>query len=188
VHPAEGADCLVRLHGKGGAGAATYESGGATVIAPSGNAAGWGGREWLYFPESSYVQARAIVANAIDTNGCGRVIIDGFSNGAAFAAKLYCRGETFGGRVVGVVVDDPVPDHAGQGCAPARSVRVTLYWTGALKDTAVAGWNCAEGDWTCEGGTTIGIDAYQTALGTTRRQSIHSDHNWYQGAPETTAF
>ena len=178
----------MRLHGKGGSGIATSTSDGTTVITPTGNASGWGGRQWLYFPDTNYAQARNIITNAIDTNNCGRVIINGFSNGAAFAAKLYCRGETFSGRLIGVVVDDPVPDNAVANCARPTGVRLTLYWTGALTNTAKPGWNCAEQDWTCEGGTTIGIDAYQTALGTTRKKSPNSDHQWYQGAPELSAW
>jgi hypothetical protein len=115
-------------------------------------------------------------------------VLDGFSNGAAFAAKLYCRGETFGGRLVGVIVDDPVVDHAVEGCSPARGVRIALYWTGALDGTSQPGWNCAQQDWTCEGGTTIGIDAYQGALGVARRPSVHGTHAWFQEPPELSSW
>jgi hypothetical protein len=181
------ADCVVWLHGKGGSGSATTTSGGIVRVAPTGNASAWGGREWRYFPESSYQSALGIVRRAVDQAGCGRVIVGGFSNGAAFAAKLYCRGENFGGRLVRVVVDDPVVDHAVEGCGPAGGVPVTLYWTGALGQ-AQPGWNCANGDWTCEGGSTIGIDAYAAALGTPAKRSPMGGHTPYTNAPELTRF
>jgi hypothetical protein len=82
----------------------------------------------------------------------------------------------------------PVVDASVEGCAPAPDVAVTLYWTGALKATAQPGWDCAEGDWTCEGGTTIGIDAFTEALGTEVRDSPFDDHQWYVDAPETMAW
>ena len=135
-----------------------------------------------YFPDADYDAARNTVAEAID--GCEQVIIDGFSNGAAFAAKLYCRGETFEGRLLRVVVDDPVVDEGVLGCQPDPSVDVTLYWTGALADMAQPGWDCAEADWTCEGGITIGIDAYADALGADVLDSPFDEHQWYLDAPE----
>lgn len=173
--------CVVQLHPKGADGTETTIEDGVTFIAPRGNAEGWGGRQWLYFPEDRYAEARAVIATAIEP--CARAVIDGFSNGASFAAKLYCKGETFGGRVVGVVVDDPVVDGAVDGCAPAPDVELTLYWTGALTQ-AVAGWDCTEQDWTCEGGATIGLDAYAAALGVAPTPSPFDDHQWYVDAPE----
>ena len=181
-----GGRCLVRLHGKGGTGAETVTEGDVTIIAPTGNADGWDARQWLYFPDADYDAARAIVDGAIAT--CDQVIVNGFSNGASFAAKLFCRGETFDGRLVRVVVDDPVVDGAVTGCAPDPSVAVTLYWTGALEPPASAGWDCAESDWTCEGGTTIGIDAYAAALATEALDSPFDEHQWYADAPEVTQF
>ena len=178
--------CIVRLHGKGGTGADTTVAGDVTVVAPTGNADGWDGRQWLYFPEERYAEALAIVEAAV--TGCERVIVGGFSNGASFAAALYCRGETLNGRLVGVVVDDPVPDHSADGCAPVDGVDVTLYWTGALDATATPGWDCAEVDWTCEGGETIGIAAYAAALGAPIEPSAFTDHQPYLDAPELTAF
>jgi pimeloyl-ACP methyl ester carboxylesterase len=184
----QGQRCLVRLHGKGGGGADTYTAGGVKVLTPGGNADGWSGRQWLYFPNGRYNEVRKIVRDAIDDEDCGAVIVNGFSNGAALAAKFYCRGETFDGRVVGYVVDDPVVDEAVEGCQPANGVDVTLYWTGFLASTAYPGWNCAEQDWTCEGGHTIGIDAYASEMGTAAKQSKYSDHRWYQDAPELNAW
>lgn len=179
-----GRPCVVRLHGKGGDGADTWIDDGVAYLTPRGNARGWGGRQWLYFPEDNYERAVDVVAEAIEDDDCGPVIINGFSNGGAFAAKLYCRGETFGGRVVRVVIDDPVVDAAVLDCHPAPGVEVTLYWTGALESTAAPGWACENEDWTCEGDHTIGIDTYADALGVTPEQSKHSDHSWYEDAPE----
>jgi hypothetical protein len=62
--------------------------------------------------------------------GCGAVIVHGFSEGGRRAKELYCSGETLGGRVVGYIVDDPnyFPDE-GQPCRPGPGVRVALYAT-----------------------------------------------------------
>lgn len=181
-------NCVVRLHGKGGTGSAASEQRGVTHLAPTGNAAGWGGRHWLYFPEAGYQAGLLAVTASIDGAGCTRVILDGFSNGAAFAAKLYCRGESFGGRLARVIVDDPVTDHAVAGCGPAAGVAITLYWTGALEGQAQPGWNCATADWTCEGGSTIGIAAYAAALATTATASPMGGHTPYANPPELTRF
>lgn len=180
--------CAVRLHGKGGGGSASFTTGGVTYLSPTGNAAGWGGRQWLYFPDSAYREAVAIVASAIDDQGCNRVTVNGFSNGGAFAAKLYCRGESFGGRLAGVIVDDPVVDNAAKDCAPAGGVAITLYWTGALAGQSYAGWRCADADWTCDGGTTIGIAAYTTALGAAVKASPMGGHSPYLDPPELLRF
>jgi pimeloyl-ACP methyl ester carboxylesterase len=179
-----GPRCEVRLHGKGGSGSATSTSGAITVVQPTGNASGWGGRQWLYFPDNRYTEARNVVADAIAKEGCAKVVVNGFSNGAALAAKLYCRGETFDGRLVGVVIDDPVTDGAVNGCAPAAGVKAVLYWTGALEGDAQPGWQCSRADWTCEGGTTLGIRAYAAALGLTATPSSTTKHERNTRAPE----
>jgi pimeloyl-ACP methyl ester carboxylesterase len=174
--------CIVRLHGKGGTGADdVVNSDGVLEISPAGNADGWGGRQWLYFPDEALDAAVEIVRDAAER--CDEVIVNGFSNGGAFAAKLYCRGENLGGRLVRVVVDDPVPDAGVEGCTADPGVGLTLYWTGALDSTARPGWDCADGDWTCEGGTTIGIDAYAAALDTAIEASVHDEHAWFRDAP-----
>ena len=175
-----GPKCVVWLHGKGGNAQAATTVGDRTDLRPGGNASGWGGRQWLYYPDSGFAQVRSIVAAAIDGAGCGRVIVAGFSNGASAAASLYCRGETFGGRAVGYVVDDPVTDASSQGCRPAAGVKVQLVWTGALEGQAQPGWSCASADWTCQGGTTLGIAAYQAALGAAYARSP----NWGRHSPD----
>ena len=176
--------CVVTLHGKGGHGAAPVTTGGRTIVSPDGNAAGWGGRQWQYDDAASYAAALMLVEGAVERAACTSVVVHGFSNGGAFAGKLYCQGETLAGRLRGVVVDDPVPDGGVRPCAPGTGVRVALYWTGALAGTAVPGWSCGEKDWTCAGGTTIGIDAYAAALNTAVQPSPHRDHVAYDDAPE----
>ena len=178
--------CVVRLHGKGGGGGPTSTVGDVTEIAPTGNADGWGGRQWLYFPEDEHEAAVGIVREAVA--GCGEIIVYGFSNGASFAAAAYCRGESFDGRLARVVVDDPVTDHAVEDCAPDPAVAATLYATGALEEQAPAGTDCAGLDWTCQGGSTIGIEAYAAALGVEAQQSPHTEHQPFTDAPELTAW
>ena len=180
--------CIVRLHGKGGIGQPTVVVDGITEVSPTGNADGWNARQWLYFPDESFTEARDVVATALDETSCTTVVIDGFSNGAAFAAKLYCSGETFGGTVVGVVVDDPVTDASAANCQPAASVEVALYWTTALEAQSAPGTDCGAMDWTCEGGTLIGIDAYSGDLGASVMPSPFSTHEWYRDAPEIEAW
>jgi hypothetical protein len=179
--------CLVRLHGKGSGGSETVvDADGVANISPDGNAEAWGARQWLYFPNEEFESALANVTDAVVE--CDTVILNGFSNGAAFAAKLYCRGENLDGRLIRVVVDDPVPDAGVVDCDPDPSVGVVLYWTGGLDDAAQPGWDCGEGDWTCEGGTTIGIDAFAEALGTEILESPHDSHDWYWDAPELSEW
>lgn len=180
--------CIVRLHGKGGDGQATIVSDGIAEITPAGNAEGWAARQWLYFPDDQYSAARDVVTAAIDEVGCERVVLNGFSNGGGFAAKLYCRGETFDDRLVGVVLDDPVPDAGAAQCQPHPGVRVALYWTTAQDAISQPGFDCAEVDGTCEGGVTVGIEAYASAIGTDIQQSRFTDHEWYREAPELTAW
>jgi hypothetical protein len=178
-----GKQCIVHLHGKGGGGGPPSVNGDITTLYPSGNAEGWGALQWLYFPDDKYEEVRNIVATAISDAGCGRVIMHGFSNGAAATAKFYCKGERFGNTMIGYIVDDPVTDHAVEGCTPPSGVQLQLYWTGGLA-FATAGYDCVAADWTCEGNSTIGIESYSAALATTATPSIHTDHQEYASPPE----
>lgn len=183
-----GQKCIVFLHGKGGGAGGSWMNGDTRIINPGGNADGWGGKQWLYFPDSRYNEVVSIVQNAINSNSCGRVIVHGFSNGGAAAAKLYCRGETFGGKMIGYIIDDPVPDAGTNNCLRPANIQRVLYWTGSLASTAYDGWNCSWGDWTCEGGYTIGIDKMQSNLGVTRKQSIYTTHDAYMNPPEYSSW
>jgi pimeloyl-ACP methyl ester carboxylesterase len=180
--PVSAERCLVRLHGKGGDGGPASETGGVAVLSPRGNGTGWGGRQWLYFPGEKYAEAAETVVAA--TEGCDQVIINGFSNGGAFAARLLCSGEDLNGRLVRVVVDDPVTDAAANGCAPSPDVEVVLYWTSALEGTSRPGASCKDIDWTCEGGKLVGVDAFAASLGVTPKPSPHTEHAWFADAPE----
>lgn len=168
--------CMVFLHGKGNTGAAPEQRDGYVAVAPTGNADGWGGRQWLYFPEDRYTEAVGIVRSAIDATGCTDVVVHGFSNGAAFAASIYCHGESFDGRLRGVVVDDPVPDHGTESCAPADGVQVAVYWSGGLDGNAKPGAACKPLDWTCQGDSLVGIEAYAASIGTPVLKSPNTSH------------
>ncbi|MFT3851517.1 MAG: hypothetical protein QM733_02045 [Ilumatobacteraceae bacterium] len=151
---------------------------------PPGNAAGWGGRQWLYFPDDRYAEAVAIVRSAIDATGCTDVVIHGFSNGAAFAASMYCHGESFDGRLRGVIVDDPVTDHGTESCNPAPGVEVALYWTGGLDEESKPGAACKPMDWTCQGDSLVGIEAYAASMGAPVLASTNSSHAPMDEPPE----
>jgi hypothetical protein len=175
--------CLVRLTGAGASGQETAVWGGVADILPDGNGeVSTGGRMWVYDPEDRYEEALAVVEDAAAT--CDEIILNGFSNGAAFAAVMYCRGENFGGRLRRVVLDDPLPDQGVVGCDPEPSVGVALYWTGALAGEFGPGVDCTGLEATCLGGTLLSIDDYAAALGVAVQPSIHSDHQWYWNAPE----
>ena len=181
-------DCVVRLHGKSESGAPTQLDGDVARVAPNGNQRDGNGYKWIYFPDEEYAVARGIVTDAIAQFGCERIVLGGFSNGAAFAAKLYCSGDDLGATIVGVVIDDPVPDNGAAGCAPLQEAPVTLFWTGALTATAQPGWDCDDGGWICEGGTTVGVEQFAADLGTTITPSPFTEHIANVDAPEWTAF
>ena len=179
--------CLVRIHGKTESGAPSVLVGTYAELAPSGNEASGDGRQWTYFPEAKYEEARDIVTAAIDDAGCERVVLNGFSNGAAFVGSMYCNGETFSGRLVGVVIDDPVPDEGTLDCQPGAGADAALYWTGALTQ-AEPDTDCDDIGWTCEGGRVVGIDAYADSLDVEVQPSPHDTHTWHRNAPELEAW
>jgi pimeloyl-ACP methyl ester carboxylesterase len=185
--PGAAKKCVVLLHGKGGGALPSSVAGDIEYLRPGGNGEGWGGREWRYFPDDRYAEVRATVAGTLDAAGCGRAVVQGFSNGGAAAAKLYCRSEDFGGRVIGYIVDDPVPDSGTVGCKPRSGMHLRLFWTGGLA-TAKDGWTCATQDWTCEGGRTIGIERYARELGTEAAPSIHTTHAQFDAPPDLAAW
>jgi pimeloyl-ACP methyl ester carboxylesterase len=174
--------CLVRLHGRGDQGADPVDRGTYAEVAPTGNGTAGDGYEWRYDSTEAFTTARELVVGWIEAVGCERVVVDGFSNGGGFAGALYCRGESFDGRLVGVVLDDPVPDDAVAACRPPEA-DVALYWTGALAE-AEPGVACADIGFTCGGDVLLGIDAYAEALGTTAQASPYDEHRWYRDAPE----
>lgn len=177
-------DCVVWLHGKGGGGSSPVITTPEIGVYPEGNGEAWGGHEWSYAGADDFAAAVAVIEESVVATGCVRVVVDGFSNGGAMAAKLYCAGETLLGTLVGVVVDDPVTDASADACAPAEGVEVALYWTGKLPDWGPPGVDCATIDWTCEGGTVVSIDEYASRLGVGWQQSVHTEHDWYLDPPE----
>ncbi len=175
--------CVVRLHGKGAEGApSTDDGGGIAVLSPDGNGTGWGGRQWEYDTDFGVAAATDIITATVDQAACERIVVHGFSNGASMAAALYCTGEQLDGRLVGVIVDDPVTDAATEGCTPS-DLPVTIYWTGALDETAPPGTRCDSLDWTCEGGIVRGIDAYAADIGVEATPSPYDEHRWYLDSP-----
>src|SRR5690606_26609900 len=153
------------LHGRSDRGHAAREEDGFTILAPDANEEyERDGRVLVYDDEDAFAEARAIVADTVDRAGCEVVAVHGFSNGAAFAGALACSGETFDGRLRGVIIDDPVPDVGTEDCALGDGVEIALYWTGGLTE-AEPGASCAELTWTCRGTHLIGIEAYAENLG-----------------------
>ncbi len=179
--------CLVRLHGRSGEGAEPVEVGDHAEVSPTGNGTAEGGFQWLYGTDEDLAQASDRVEAWIDAVGCQEVILNGFSNGGGLLGALHCSGETFDGRVVGVVIDDPVPDEGVVGCDADPTIPVTVFWTGGLTE-AVAGTSCDEIGFTCAGDVLLGIDDYAEALGSSVTASPHSDHQWNRQASETTAW
>lgn len=179
--------CLVRVHGRSETGGDPIDRGDHAEILPTGNDTAGDGFQWRYGTDEEVAAVTTRIGDWIDAVGCEEVILNGFSNGGAAVGALHCRGETFGGRVIGVVIDDPVPDDAVADCSPDPDVAVTLYWTGGLTE-AVAGASCDEIGFTCAGDELLGIDAYAQALGVTVTPSPHEAHVWYRQAPENSAW
>lgn len=75
---------------------------GFTTVAVNGNDGG--GTLWS---AANWETGRQIIQNAINSSGADQVIIHGFSIGGMFAQEIVHRGETFGGKLRGVVIDDP---------------------------------------------------------------------------------
>ena len=90
--------------------------------------------------------------------------------------------------MVGVVIDDPVPDNGVTGCTPSPDVAGALYWTGGLDPQAQPGVDCASIDWTCDGGTLLGIEVYADSLGLDIQPSPFSEHQWYVDGPRSAAW
>ena len=70
---------------------------------------------------------------------------------------------------------------ARNGCGEIR-----LYSRGAVAK-AVDGWSCATDDWTCEAGTTIGIERYAALVAAPPTASAMTAHEKYESPPEHAA-
>ncbi|MEM7286575.1 MAG: hypothetical protein AAF480_09515 [Actinomycetota bacterium] len=183
VHPIPGEGCVVFIHGAGWSGAPYTEDGGdTTFIWP------YSGNDefphfWLYDgpylsygdDDTAYDAAVANIRDSIDANNCGPVMITGASNGGAFLAKMYCRGEDFSGRLWAVHVDDPVPDAGVLNCNPSSTVVRTMFTHSTqLVDEAaeLPGGICSAttsmyGSWYCEDDRALTLDEYEAAIGET---------------------
>lgn len=73
--------------------------------------------------EAAYQQYVSIVRNRITQANCGPTYIEGGSNGGGFLAKMFCRGEDFGGRIWGVYLKDPVMDTGVLNCNPSSNIK-----------------------------------------------------------------
>jgi hypothetical protein len=159
-----GKKCIVNLHGKGGDGGPSYQDGDTTWIFPTGNGdgGGWGPHHWEYSTSTTYSQALSIINSSIASENCGQIVLIGFSNGASMAAKVYCQGQNFSNRLLGVIVDDPVPDRVVDNCAPASNLQLRLIQSDDM------GWitdgTPCPGGWTCQG-TLYGRATYQSRIG-----------------------
>jgi hypothetical protein len=168
-----GRRCLIKLHGLTGRGQPTQDDGTVTLLQPQGNGT-WpeGGFGWIYYsddrlPGTGYDQARASILSSIDAVGnCGQIIVYGFSNGGAMAAKLYCRGESFGGRMVGYIVDDPVTDAGVDRCSPAAGVKVAVFHSRFMEDQVNGSTTCRPGNtWVCENNVRYRLSDYDARIG-----------------------
>ena len=61
--------------------------------------------------------------------------VQGLLCGGGFAARIYCSGEDFGGRVWGVFVDDPVPDAGVKVIVPIDDTLAEVIWVAPFART-----------------------------------------------------
>lgn len=199
VHPIAGEGCVVFLHGAGWSGDPyTEDWGDKTFIWP------YSGNDefphfWLYDgpfltygdDDTAYDAAVANVRAHLDDNNCGPVMITGASNGGAFLAKMYCRGEDFGGRLWGVHVDDPVPDAGVLNCNPSPTVIRTMFThstqlveeAAALPGGVCSATDSMYGSWYCEDDRALTLAEYEAAIGETSILS-RAEHSG-RASPET---
>lgn len=186
--PTTGKRCVVFLHGAGGSGN-WVSNGDPVVVYGQGNVPnhpGGQGNMWLYFPGYRYNEIIEDLYELIPDD-CKRILLHGFSNGGAAAAKIYCQGETFSNRLIGVIIDDPVMDHGTDNCNRSSGVPVVAYYTGGI--IYGPGYNCVSNGYiNCEGDTLIGMSAFASNLGITLKKSIHNTHTMWQYPPEYTSW
>lgn len=183
----ESDSCLVRVHGRSETGAEPRSRDGYLELAPIGSVTSGDGHMWQYDTGQQLADGVDRIRAAVDAAGCEHVALHGFSNGGGFTGAMICSGEDLGGRLVGAVIDDPVPDQGAVDCQRDPDLPVVVYWTGSLTD-ATPGRSCASLWWECAGETLVGIDAYAEALGVAVTPSPHDDHVWYDDPPEVRAY
>lgn len=177
----------MRVHGRSETGALPVERDGYLELAPIGTTTSGDGHMWEYDDPDDRADGLARITEAVDAAGCERVVLHGFSNGGGFVGALVCDGEDLDGRLVGAVVDDPVPDEGTEDCDRDPELPVVVYWTGALVQ-ATPGATCESLGWICAGDTVVGIDAYAAGLGVDVTASPMTEHAWFDDAPEVREF
>ena len=63
-------------------------------------------------------------------------------------------------------------------------VNVAVYWTGGLAGQSQPGTSCEPMDWTCQGGSLVGIEAYAAAMSTPVLASTNTSHSPMDEPPE----
>lgn len=135
--------------------------------------------------EQAYTDLVQHVRTFINSKNCGPTLVRGASNGAAFAAKLYCRGETFENRVWGFFIDDPVMDEGVLNCAPSPNfTKVQFIHSRQLVGDAAAtspNFRCTNvvGQWYCENDKTMTLSQYQNRIG--RTSVLHREYHYVDG-------
>lgn len=123
--------------------------------------------------QQPYDDLVAYLRGVLDDHDCGPTLLYGASNGGGFAAKLYCKGEDFDGRVWGVIVDDPVPDAGVVGCSPSPNVQRSMFVHSTeviteaerFVDNRCSQSPTLEFTWYCEDDTGFDLAEYEAHIG-----------------------
>jgi hypothetical protein len=122
----------------------------------------------------------------LNRNECGPVMMHGASNGGGLAARIYCSGEDFGGRLWMAFIDDPVPDAGVIGCSPSPAVQRSLFvHSTELAEQAETFVNnrcsrtAAQYAWYCQDDIGFDVDEYEAHIGQESflARNLHSDAN-----------
>lgn len=187
VTPPSGVRCEMNLHWYGPGGAPGVTQADRNAPPPESSIKFWprapyqaywnydGPHNFTYDPgatadEQAYQSLVMYLRGHLEQRNCGPTIILGYSNGGGLAAKLYCRGEDFGDRVFGYIVDDPVMDNGVLNCQPSSNIRKTHFiHSSELSDAAAGaasiGYSCNVTTWYCEDNRTMSLTQYEARIG-----------------------
>jgi predicted esterase len=195
--PPAGKKCTVSLHGAGAGSIGStdwgrYNNQPVTLVQPRSPY----GNFWLYdgphnfqfdptssSDETYYNDTVTSITSVVNAAGCnGALLLMGQSNGGAMAAKMFCRGYNFNGRLSGLILDDPVPDQAVLNCNPQNlKYKTYLYSDGLTNEANQAGGvnyrcNSMPSQWYCENDTALPRTQFEQAIGMTgvRQRQFHS--------------
>jgi hypothetical protein len=123
--------------------------------------------------DEPYNELVRFVTGELDAADCGPIMMHGASSGGGFAARLYCSGEDFGGRLWAVMVDDPVPDAGVIGCRPSSSVQRVLFTHSAelareaalFEDNRCTGSPTQPYPWYCQDDIGFDPEEYEAHIG-----------------------